>query len=270
MQSIHSYNPILLAFLAGLVTWGMTAFGATFVLFCREPSRKLLDTMLGFAAGIMLAASFWSLLMPALAMAEKGPLPPWLPVAVGFLLGGFSLRLIDHFLPHLHLVPPDGACLEGPRTSWKRTTLLVMALTLHNIPEGLAIGVAFGAALVGMHPADLGAAMALALGIGIQDIPEGTAVAFPLRREGMSAGKSFFWGQLSGAVEPLAALLGAAAVIYAMPLLPYALAFAAGAMIYVVIKEVIPETQCCGNADLATLAAMFGFALMMVLDVALS
>ncbi len=259
---------MLQAFLATLFTWGMTAAGAALVFIGKELNRKTLDGMLGFAAGVMIAASFWSLLAPAIEMSEDLGLPGWLPPAIGFMLGGVFLRLVDRVLPHLHINAPIGEA-EGISTRWKKTTLLVLAITLHNIPEGLAIGVAFGAVAYDLPTATMGGAIALALGIGIQNFPEGTAVSMPLRREGVSRGRSFWYGQLSGAVEPVAAVIGVLFVLIARPLLPYALAFAAGAMIFVVVEEVIPESQRGGNTDIATLGAMAGFTIMMVLDVAL-
>jgi ZIP family zinc transporter len=228
----------------------------------------VLDGMLGFAAGVMIAASYWSLLAPAIEMAEQGSLPAWVPATAGFLMGGFFLYIIDKILPHLHLgFPMEEA--EGIKTSWHRSVLLVLAITLHNIPEGLAVGVAFGALASDLPAASLAGAVALALGIGIQNFPEGTAVSVPLRREGFSRLKSFWYGQLSGVVEPVAGVVGALAVILIKPLLPYALAFAAGAMIYVVVEELIPESQLEKNTDIATMGAMVGFAVMMTLDVAL-
>jgi len=260
-------HPILQAFFATLFTWGMTAAGAAMVYVQKEPSRKMLDAMLGFAAGVMIAASFWSLLAPAIEMAEARGVPGWLPAAAGFLCGGGFLRLIDRFLPHLHLNFPTSEA-EGVKTSLHRSTLLVLAITLHNIPEGLAVGVAFGAA-AGHAEASFSAAIALAVGIGIQNFPEGTAVSVPLRREGLSRFKSFMAGQFSGLVEVFAGVIGAAAVMVAEPILPFALAFAAGAMIFVVVEEVIPESQRGNNTDIATLGVMLGFAVMMILDVAL-
>jgi ZIP family zinc transporter len=254
--------------LATLFTWGMTAAGATVVFFTRRENRKVMDIMLGFTAGVMIAASFWSLLAPAIEMSEAGPWPAWFPAAVGFGLGAAFLRLADYVLPHLHLEAPIEMA-EGVHTNWHRTTLLVLAITLHNIPEGLAVGVAFGAAAHGLGSASLAGAVALAVGIGIQNFPEGTAVAMPLRRDGLSAGRSFWYGQLSGMVEPVAGVIGAAAVLAWRPVLPFALAFAAGAMIFVVIEEVIPEAQDSGNADAATMGAIGGFIVMMILDVAL-
>jgi ZIP family zinc transporter len=256
------------ALLATCFTWGMTALGAAVVFLRRNPGRRTLDLMLGFAAGVMIAASFWSLLAPAIEMAEANDLPGWLPAAGGFLAGAMILRLIDRFLPHLHLGFPTSAA-EGISTTWKRSTLLVLAITLHNIPEGLAVGVAFGAVAAGYPSATLAGAIALALGIGLQNFPEGTAVALPLRREGLSPLRSFWLGQLSGLVEVFAGVLGAALVIVAQPILPWALGFAAGAMIFVVVEEVIPESQDGPHNDLATMGTIIGFVVMMVLDVAL-
>lgn len=260
-------SPAEQALLATLFTWAMTALGAAMVFIGRDISRKMLDGMLGFAAGVMIAASYWSLLAPAITMSEGKDIPSWVPPATGFLAGGFFLWAIDKLIPHLHSGFQMNEA-EGIKTSWHRTTLLVLAITLHNIPEGLAVGVAFGAAGAGMPSATLGGAIALAVGIGIQNFPEGTAVSIPLRREGLSKFKSFWYGQLSGIVEPFAGFLGAVAVIYAKPLLPYALSFAAGAMIFVVVEEVIPESQRGNNTDFATLGAIIGFTVMMVLDVA--
>lgn len=264
-MDITQLNPILLAFLATLYTWLMTALGAGLVIFFRSPSRKLLDMMLGFAGGVMVAASFWSLLSPSIEMSENMGLIPWIPAASGFLLGGAALKLMDTILPHLH---PLEDSPEGPKTSWRRTTLLIMAITLHNIPEGLAVGVGFGALGSELPGASLAAATALAIGIGIQNFPEGMAVSMPLRREGLSPWKSLWWGQLSGIVEIIAGLLGAYWTLHMRGVLPYALAFAAGAMIYVVVEELIPEAQKEGS-DIPTLGFMLGFTVMMILDVAL-
>ncbi len=264
-------SPLLQSLLAGCFTWGVTALGAAIVFATRKVNRQLLDSMMGFAAGVMIAASFWSLLVPAIDMAEAQDLPGWIPAAIGFLVGGIFLRLADAVLPHLH-PGAHRAEAEGIETSWRRATLLVLAITLHNIPEGLAVGVTFGAAALPIEVATgatLAAAVALAIGIGLQNFPEGIAVAMPLRGEGISTGRSFWYGQLSGVVEPISAVAGAGAVLAVRPILPYALAFAAGAMIYVVVEELIPESQRHGNTDLATLGAMGGFTVMMVLDVAL-
>jgi len=264
----ENLSPILQALLATLFTWFLTALGAGLVFFFRTINRKVLDGMLGFAAGVMIAASFWSLLAPAIEMAEQAGETPWVPATVGFLAGGAFLWLVDKILPHLHIGFPDEKA-EGVKTSWQRSILLVLAITLHNIPEGLAVGVAFGALAAHLPSATLAGAVALALGIGIQNFPEGAAVSVPLRREGMSLLKSFWYGQSSGLVEPIAGVIGAAAVILMRPILPYALAFAAGAMIFVVVEELIPESQLEMETDVATVGAMLGFAVMMTLDVAL-
>ena len=269
MAQFQTLNPILQALLATLFTWGMTALGAATVFVTKTVSRRLMDGLLGFAAGVMIAASYWSLLAPAIEMSEGQGVAGWIPAAVGFLLGGAFLWLADKTLPHLHIGMPDDQA-EGLKTTWKRSILLVSAITLHNFPEGLAVGVAFGAVAAGIPSATLAGAIALAIGIGLQNFPEGIAVAFPLRREGLSRGKSFFYGQLSAVVEPIAGVLGAAAVLLIRPLLPYALSFAAGAMIYVVIEELIPESQSGPHSNVATLGAMGGFVVMMIMDVALA
>ncbi len=261
-------NPVIQALLATLFTWFLTALGAGVVFFFRTINRKLLDAMLGFAAGVMIAASYWSLLAPAIEMAENMGGTAWVPATVGFLAGGAFLWLVDKILPHLHMGFPKEEA-EGINTSWRRSVLLVLAITLHNIPEGLAVGVAFGALAYDLPSATYAGAVALALGIGIQNFPEGAAVSVPMRREGFSRLKSFWYGQLSGVVEPAAGVIGAAAVILMRPILPYALAFAAGAMIFVVVEELIPESQLEKNTDAATVGAMLGFAVMMTLDVAL-
>ncbi len=260
-------SPIVQALLATLFTWGLTALGAALVFGTKNVPRKVLDAMLGFAAGVMIAASFWSLLAPAISLSAEGSLPLWVPPLIGFMAGGVFLRLVDRLLPHLHPWMPMSEA-EGIHTTWRRSVLLISAITLHNIPEGLAVGVAFGAVAAGIPEASLGAAIALAVGIGLQNFPEGTAVSMPLRREGMSRSKSFFFGQLSAVVEPIAGVLGAAAVVLARPILPYALAFAAGAMIFVVAEELVPEAK-RGSPDIAALPLMAGFAVMMTLDVAL-
>lgn len=268
MDYLANFSPIVQALFGTSFTWAMTALGAAVVFLGKTLNRKLLDWMLGFAGGVMIAASYWSLLAPAIELAEEGPMPVWFPAVAGFLLGGASLRLVDKILPHLHPMAPREET-EGIKTTWRRTTLLVLAITLHNIPEGLAVGVAFGAAALDLPAGTLAGAIALALGIGIQNFPEAVAVAMPLRSAGMSRFKSFWYGQLSGVVEPVAGVLGAIAVLTARTILPYALAFAAGAMIFVVVEDLIPEAQRGGNTDIATMGAMIGFAVMMTLDVAL-
>ena len=262
------YNPVLLAFIATLFTWAVTAFGASMVFFFKTINKKILNSMLGFAAGVMIAASFWSLLKPAIEMAELNGSIPWLPAVIGFLSGGAFLLVIDKILPHLHLgLSIDKA--EGIKTTWQRSVLLVLAITLHNIPEGLAVGVAFGALANNPDTGLLAGAIALAIGIGLQNFPEGAAVSIPLRREGFSRLKAFNYGQLSGVVEPIAGVIGAYLVLTVEPLLPYALSFAAGAMIFVVVEELIPESQTGNETDLSSIGAMLGFATMMLLDVAL-
>ncbi|MBN2020802.1 MAG: ZIP family metal transporter [Sedimentisphaerales bacterium] len=268
LEALERQNHVVQALIATLFTWGVTALGAAAVFLTKSMSRRILDFMLGFAAGVMIAASFWSLLAPAISMSEHLNHLAWFPAALGFLLGGLFIRVIDRVLPHLHLGFPASEA-EGIKTSWHRSILLVLAITLHNIPEGLAVGVAFGALAAGSEHASFAAACALALGIGIQNFPEGLAVSVPLRGEGLSRLKSFWYGQLSGFVEPIAGVLGAAAVIMMQPLLPYALSFAAGAMIFVVAEEVIPESQHYGNTDLSTIGVLIGFVVMMILDVAL-
>ena len=262
-------HPILGALFAGLFTWGMTALGAALVFFFKTLNKKVSNIMLGFASGVMIAASFWSLLAPAIeSSAHLGRLS-FVPALIGFLLGGAFLFGIDRIVPHLHLGFPTKSA-EGPAVHHaNRTSLLVLAITIHNIPEGLAVGVAFGALAQSGTVATLMAAITLALGIGIQNFPEGAAVSIPLRGDGMSRGKSFYFGQLSAVVEPIFAVLGAALISIITPLLPYALAFAAGAMIFVVVEELIPESQLGDGADFSAIGTMVGFAIMMTLDVAL-
>ncbi|PEN05646.1 ZIP family metal transporter [Longimonas halophila] len=268
---LESLSPVAQALVAGLLTWVATAVGAAFVFSARTVNRRFLDTMLGFAAGVMIAASIWSLIEPSIRMAEAQDMIVWLPAAVGVLLGGGVLRLADALIPHLHSGAPLSEA-EGPSTSWQRVTLLVVAITLHNIPEGLAIGVAFGAAATDSGiavGATVAGAVALTIGICLQNLPEGMAVSLPIRGEGYSRLRSFGYGQLSGLVYPFATVAGATTTLLIRPLLPYALAFAAGAMLYVVIEELIPESHRHGHADPATMGALVGFTVMMVLDVAL-
>lgn len=224
--------------------------------------------MLGFAAGVMIAASFWSLLQPAITMTEERGGTSWIPALIGFLSGGVFLLIVDKILPHLHMGLKRSQA-EGIKTSWQRSILLVLAITIHNIPEGLAVGVAFGALAQNPDVGVLAGAMVLAFGIGLQNFPEGAAVSIPLRREGFSRLKAFNYGQLSGIVEPISGVLGAYLVLTITPILPYALAFAAGAMIFVVVEELIPESQTGNETDYSTIGAMIGFAVMMTLDVAL-
>lgn len=262
---LQTQSPVVLALLATLFTWAMTALGSAMVFFFKEINKRVLNIMLGFAAGVMIAASFWSLLAPAIEMSEQSGTPGYIPAVIGFLAGGAFLYLVDKLLPHMHLGAEES---EGLESTWQRSVLLVLAITLHNVPEGLAVGVAFGAAAGSEVTSVMGAAV-LALGIGLQNLPEGAAVSVPLRREGLSRTKSFLYGQASGVVEPLAGVLGAVAVIVLQPMLPYALSFAAGAMIYVVVEELIPEAQRGEDTDSSSIGVMLGFALMMLLDVAL-
>ena len=268
-------SPIIHALIGGLFTWILTAIGASLVFFFKSSNRKVLDMCLGFTGGVMIAASFWSLLSPAIATVEKQQelgitsLPIWFAPAVGFLLGALFLYYLDKKIPHLHLFESVENA-EGPKTDLKKTELLVLAIGLHNIPEGLAVGVAFGALASGMDIGmEMGGAIALAIGMGLQNAPEGFAVSMPLRRQGLSKFKSWQWGQLSAIVEPIFAVIGAAIVISVYPILPYALSFAAGAMIFIVIEEVIPESQRGGNVDLASIGLILGFIVMMILDVSL-
>jgi ZIP family zinc transporter len=266
IEFISQYSPIIQALMGTFFTWGVTALGSAMVFLTKEVSRKLLNGLLGFASGVMIAASYWSLLAPAIELSQDLAVASWIPAASGFLLGGVFLFAVDKLLPHLHMSQVEP---EGPKSSWQRSVLLITAITLHNIPEGLAVGVAFGAAAAGIEEAGVASAVALALGIGIQNFPEGLAVSAPLRREGWKVGRSFLFGQFSGMVEPIAGLIGAAATLLMRPILPYALAFAAGAMIYVVAEELIPESKSEGHSDVPTIGVMLGFAVMMILDVAL-
>lgn len=264
-------HPIQAAFYASVFTWGLTALGAGLVFFFKKLNRAVLDGMLGFTGGVMVAASFWSLLSPAIDNSPGEGFVKVIPSVVGFSMGALALFGMDKWLPHLHINFKESEA-EGVKTNWHRTTLLVLAITLHNIPEGLAVGVLFGAAstMVGIEQTEMIiAAISLAIGIGIQNFPEGFAVAMPLRRQGVSRLKSFWYGQLSAIVEPIAAVFGALAVSFFTPILPYALAFAAGAMIFVVVEEVIPETQRDKYTDVATLGFIGGFIVMMSLDVGL-
>ena len=274
-------TPVMQALYAGLFTWGLTALGAALVFLFNSSNRKALDMSLGFTGGVMIAASFWSLLSPAIAYVEMqnemgiSDSPSWLAPAIGFFLGASFLFALDKIIPHLHIFAKREEA-EGVETNWRKTILLVLAIALHNIPEGLAVGVAFGAlanpeilGLEGHSVFTIGSAIALAIGIGIQNFPEGFAVSMPLRRQGLSKWKSWKWGQLSAIVEPIFAVIGAAIVMQVLPILPYALSFAAGAMIFIVVEEVIPESQRGGNTDLATMGLIAGFIVMMVLDVAL-
>lgn len=268
LEFLLDYNPVLLALGATTFTWLLTAAGSAMVFFFKTINKNVLNIMLGFAAGVMIAASFWSLLQPAIDMAEESGKPSWMPAVIGFLAGGVFLFAVDKVLPHLHMgLSVDKA--EGIKTQWQRSVLLILSITLHNIPEGLAVGVAFGALAHSPDVGVLAGGVALAIGMGIQNFPEGAAVSIPLRREGFSRFKAFTYGQLSGIVEPIAGVLGAYLVLTVTPILPYALAFAAGAMIFVCIEELIPESQRGHETDYSTIGAMLGFTVMMFLDVAL-
>lgn len=262
----ESIDPVLAALYATLFTWFVTALGASFVFFFKGMNRTFFDGMLGFTGGVMVAASFWSLLAPAISMSDGEGFEKVMPASIGFFLGALFIFGLDKTLPHLHINFKE---TEGIKSPWQRTTLLVLAITMHNIPEGLAVGVLFGGVAAGIPEASIAGAVTLAIGIGIQNFPEGIAVSMPLRRMGMSRRKSFMYGQSSALVEPVAGVLGAVAVTFFTPILPYALAFAAGAMIFVVVEEVIPETQQANNTDIATLGFIGGFIVMMSLDVAL-
>lgn len=269
LKSYLGINPVLLALYATIFTWLITAAGSALVFLFKYINKNLLNTMLGFSAGVMIAASFWSLLKPAIEMLENQNKIAWIPVVTGFLLGGAFLLIVDKLLPHLHARHSIEKA-EGIKTSWQRSVLLITAITLHNIPEGLAVGVAFGALATHPDTQTLTSATILAVGIGLQNFPEGAAVSIPLRGEGFSRRKSFFYGQLSGVVEPIAGIIGAYLVTLVSPILPYALSFAAGAMIFVVVEELIPESQRGDESDFSTIGAMLGFATMMMLDVMFS
>jgi ZIP family zinc transporter len=256
LEFLRDLSPVSQALVATIGTYLLTALGTLPVLFFRSVPRRLMDAMMGFAAGVMVAASCWSLLVPAIASAGV------FPAAFGLLTGAAVLYVGDQLLPHLHAEFPDEAVSEGPQVAWRRSALLMIAMTLHNFPEGMAVGVSFGGG-------DVGSAAALAVGIGLQNVPEGLAIALPLRRGGMTRGRAFFWGQLSAAIEPLAGVIGAALVLVSAAFLPYGMAAAAGAMLYVVVEELIPETVRSGTIDVATLGFIVGFTVMMSLDNAL-
>lgn len=268
IEYFSNLDPVLGALYATLFTWGLTALGASLVFLFKSMSRATLDGMLGFTGGVMVAASFWSLLSPAIEMSAGEGFIKVMPSAIGFGLGALFIFAFDKILPHLHINFKQEEA-EGIKTPWRRTTLLTLAITLHNIPEGLAVGVLFGGVAAGIPEASVAGAVVLAFGIGLQNFPEGIAVAMPLRRAGLSKFKSFWYGQLSAIVEPIAGVVGALAVTFFTPILPYALSFAAGAMIFVVVEEVIPETQLDKYTDIATLGFIGGFIVMMILDVAL-
>lgn len=262
-------DPLWQATLAGVFTWSITALGSAVVFFMNNINDTLLAVMNGFAGGVMIAASFWSLLAPAIESAESAGYGRWsfMPALIGFLVGGGFLRLIDKILPHTHLYA-DKSDEEGAPVSLSSTALLFIAITIHNFPEGLSVGVAFGA-IGRAESATLASAVALAIGIGLQNFPEGAALSMPIRAEGNSKSRSFNLGQASALVEIVGAFLGALLVTQVSAIMPYALSFAAGAMVFVVVEDLIPTSQATGKTDIATLAFMVGFAVMMVLDVAL-
>jgi len=268
-EYFKTLHPLVQVLIATTFTWGMTALGAALVFTTKTINRRFMDASLGFAAGVMIAATFWSVLNPAIEMSKGKTLPAWFPPAIGFLIGVIVIGSIDKILPHLHMAPPL-IHTEGIKTSWRRSILLVLAVTLHNFPEGLAIGIVFGTLAEGISAVTLPVAMVLTLGIGIQDIPEGMAIALPLRREGLSRLKSFWYGVISGIPEPVGGVIGFLAVSQIHSLLPYASGFAAGAMMFVVVEELIPESQRGEHSDIATMGAMFGLVLMMILEVAFS
>jgi zinc transporter, ZIP family len=269
-ERMPSLHPLLLAFLAGLFTFAMTGVGASAIMLRRDPSRRMMDVLLGFSAGVMLAAAYWSLLAPALEISARTSPWPWFPPAVGFAAGGLGLWGLDKLMPHAHQVVPGLALMEeGVHTGLRRSTLLLLAITLHHIPEGLALGVAAGAAASGQPGTSVGAVIALTLGLGVQNMPEGLAVSGVLRRERLGARRSALLGTMTGSVEPIAAVVGAALIGLTSALLPYGLAFAAGAMVFIVIEELVPECQSSGHADAAVLASILGFTLMTALGIAL-
>jgi ZIP family zinc transporter len=257
-------HPVVQSLIGTGFTWLATAIGAATVFFFKKINQLFLETMLGFAAGIMIAAAYWSLLAPSISLSAGR----WYPPLLGFLAGGMFLRSLDYFIPHHHRGAKKS---EGKKSPWGKNTLLFLAITLHNIPEGLAVGVGFGAIAASADPgsATIAGAIALTAGLAIQDLPEGAAVSIPIHGEGVSRAKSFFWGQFSGMVEPIAAVIGASLAYFAKPIMPYALAFAAGAMIYVVAEEIIPEAERDKHNHLATISVLLGFALMMFLNMVL-
>lgn len=267
INNLKDLSPILLALFATIFTYSVTLLGASLVFFFKNVKKNIMDAMLAIAAGVMIAASFFSLLNPATEMAINLKMIPWLITFIGFIAGGLLLfigdKLFNHFDKRIYKKE------EKERNSFKRCLMLIFSITLHNIPEGLAVGVAFGSIAYSLEGATLTSAILIALGIGIQNFPEGTAVSVPLRREGISRKKAFFYGQLSGLVEPISGVLGALLVLKIRTLLPFLLSFAAGAMIYVVVEELIPESQTNKKKDLMSLFTIIGFTIMMILDIAL-
>lgn len=266
LDLFENLNPILSALIATTFTYLITLLGAALVFFFKKVNKNILDAMLGFAAGVMIAASFFSLLQPALQMANNLNMIAWLVIFLGFFSGGVLLFIGDKIFD---LIACKKQKNQEKKTSLKRVLLLIFSISLHNIPEGLAVGVAFGSLAYNLNGATLGSAILLAIGIGLQNFPEGTAVSVPLRREGFSRKHAFFWGQFSGIVEPISGVIGALLVLKVQMLLPFLLSFAAGAMIYVVVQELIPESQSNTKKDLMALFTLVGFSIMMILDVAL-
>ena len=262
MEWFNNLDYYVQALIATLFTYLITMLGASIVLFIKKVSKNFMDAMLGFSAGLMIAASFFSLIKPAITMSESLKLIPWIVLTIGFLGGGLLLFTGDKLFDKLNKNKQNNSKL-------KRCVMLMVSITLHNIPEGMAIGVAFGSLKYGIDGANLAAAYMLALGIGIQNFPEGAAISLPLRRDGFSRKKAFFLGQISGIVEPISGVIGALLVIKIRVLLPYLLAFAAGAMIYVVVEELIPESQTNKRKEIMALFTLIGFTLMMILDLSL-
>lgn len=270
LKFLENINPTILALVATLFTYSVTALGSALVFLFKNVKKNVMDAMLGFAAGVMIAASFFSLLEPAMEMAESLNMISWIVAFLGFFSGGLLLFIGDKVFNHIDKRISKNKNEEKSTKSFKRCLMLIFSITLHNIPEGLAVGVAFGSTAYGLNGATISSALLLAFGIGLQNFPEGTAVSVPLRREGMNRKKAFFWGQLSGIVEPISGVIGALLVLRIRTLLPFLLSFAAGAMIYVVIEELIPESQTNKKKDLMALFTLIGFSIMMTLDIALS
>ncbi len=257
-------SPVIQAFLACLFTWFVTALGASIVFFFKKINKSVMDALLGFSAGVMIAASFLSLLAPAIEIAEELKLQVWLIIFSGFMTGGVLLYIGDKLFEYYYKKKDIAHSV-----SKKRCLALISSISLHNIPEGMIVGVAFGSIAYGISGATLTSAIALAIGIGLQNFPEGSAISLPLRREGYSRKKAFFYGQISGVVEPISAVIGAVMVLKIKLILPFLLSFAAGAMIYVVVEELIPESQTNKKKDLMALFTLVGFSIMMILDIAL-
>lgn len=257
-----SLNPVIQALIATIFTWSITCLGASLVFFFKNMNKFAADAMLGFAGGVMIAASFWSLLDPAITMASNLHMIVWLTIFIGFFCGGILLFIGDKIFEKYSIK-------TRKQDNIKRIIMLISSITLHNIPEGLVVGVAFGSIVYGLEGSNLLTAWLLAIGIGLQNFPEGTAVSVPLMREGMSRKKAFFYGQLSGIVEPISGVIGALLVLKIRTILPFLLSFAAGAMIYVVVQEIIPESQTNKRKDLMALFTIIGFSIMMILDIAL-